>query len=145
MPRAKRSPEDEFRAVIGASYANVPVAELAEALGKLVKRRTAKPRTVSVGKDGRPKPYVGQSPSASGSAPRAKPRRIGKTRRYIKTNKLDMSRVGTFRRYMISIIRAHTDTASANAYHATCDNPKFAKNKLDFNWAVDNGYITWED
>lgn len=71
-------------------------------------------------------------------------RRVGKMRRYTATTKPDYSRPGTFRTYMISTIRAHTDTQSANAAHALCDNPSFAKNKLDFNWAADNGYITFD-
>jgi hypothetical protein len=62
---------------------------------------------------------------------------------YDSTTQPDVSRYGTFRRYMITTIRAHNDTRSANAAHALCDNPSFAKNKLDFNWAADNGYINW--
>lgn len=70
-------------------------------------------------------------------------RRLGKYQRYEATSKVDISRHGTFRRYMISTIRAHTDTHSANEAHASCDNPSFAKNRLDFNWAADNGYINF--
>jgi hypothetical protein len=44
---------------------------------------------------------------------------------------------------MIATIRAHTNTRAANQCPCACDNPAFAKNRLDFNWAADNGYITF--
>jgi len=71
-------------------------------------------------------------------------RRLGKFQRYHATSKPDYSRPGTFRTYMIATIRAHTDTHSANAAHALCEEPSFAKNRLDFNWAADNGYIEFD-
>lgn len=150
MPRVKQSPVDLFKATISAAYADVSQPDLSDALGKLLRRKLAKPRVLPTGPDGRPPRYVEQlSPSGQAAVAaamaderRRKARRVGKYRRYTTTTKVDHSRVGTFRRYMIATIRAHGNTALANAAHAVCDNPKFSKNKLDFNWAADSGYIT---
>lgn len=67
--------------------------------------------------------------------------RKGAVRTYKATKKEDVSREGTFRRYMISTIRAHTDTETAKAAHAKSG--QYQKDKLNFNWAEQNGFIAW--
>lgn len=137
MSRKAKTPTLEE--AVAAIAVAAPLDDLADALGELVKRRLCKPQ---------PQP-MSMSPSAAHqayrqqrAAQRAKPRRVGKLQRYTVTGKWNDARFGTFRHYMIRTIIAHTDTRAADAAHATCDNPKFAKNKLDFRWAADNGYIT---
>jgi hypothetical protein len=126
---------------VAKAVASAPTGAIADALSALVLmrlRRTPRPT--------QPTPSVtpAQRPAPTPSGARRSPRRTaGKLRYYDSTTQPDVSRYGTFRRYMITTIRAHTDTRSANAAHALCDNPSFAKNKLDFNWAADNGYINW--
>lgn len=65
----------------------------------------------------------------------------GEPRKYKAGSKKDESRDGTFRRYMLTTILAHKDTAAANAAHAKSH--QFASNKLDFNWSAAQGYIVW--
>jgi hypothetical protein len=143
MPRAT-----PLAAHVAKTVSNAPSKDIAGALKALVIARLRKPaRTTQT--PHWPKPWdFGDVPAKAGvrgmGGHRRSPRRLGKVRFYKATAMPDVSRYGTFRRYMISTIRAHNDTRSANAAHALCDDPKFAKNKLDFNWAADNGYITWE-
>lgn len=137
----QQSPALVFADAILSASAKARNEELRDALGELVKRRLRKPKKVLIG-------YLNVAtgevrPVSQPKAQRRSPRRVA-FKRYTATQMTDTSRYGTFRRYMITTIRAHNDTLSANAEHAKCDNPKFAKNKLDFNWAADNGYITFE-
>lgn len=127
---------DPFTAHVAKAAKAHPAKAVAAALGKLIKARLTKPRPV-------PTQYGVVPVLGQAKAVRRSPRRLGRFRAYTPTTKPDVSRYGTFRKYMISTIRAHTDTRAANNAHATCDNPAFAKNKLDFNWAADNGYITF--
>jgi hypothetical protein len=125
---------------VAKAVASAPTGKLADALGALVAARLRKPTRTT---QPTPSALPMQRPTPTPSTSRRSPRRLGKVRFYDSTTQPDVSRYGTFRRYMITTIRAHNDTRSANAAHALCDNPSFAKNKLDFNWAADNGYINW--
>lgn len=138
MPR-KAQPKDSFEARVITASKLADTTALATTLGQLVvaKARRAVRRTTAI-----PMPTT-PMPSAP-SKRRGKVRRLGKYQRYTATTKPDISRYGTFRKYVLTTIRAHTDTHSANQAHALCDNPAFAKNRLDFNWAADNGYITFD-
>lgn len=49
------------------------------------------------------------------------------------------ARADTWRHHMTSMIVSATDTAAAKAKHAKSG--KFPGNKLDFNWAANNGFI----
>lgn len=75
--------------------------------------------------------------------PRRAPIRRGRVKAYTPTAKVDISRLGTFRHYMLATIRAHSNTLAAEEAHASCDDPKFAGKKLDFGWAAAEGYITF--
>lgn len=55
--------------------------------------------------------------------------------------KLATVRPDTFREYMVTTILAHKDTASAKAAHAKSG--KYSNERLNFNWARANGYITY--
>lgn len=134
-----RKPDGFAKHVLGVAV-KAPAKDLAAALGALVAARLRARMARSVA-------WTPPTPARATATPaqrRSGKRRLGKFQRYVATGKLDTSRYGTFRRYMISTIRAHTNTRDANTAHATCDNPSFAKNRLDFNWAADNGYITFE-
>lgn len=118
-----------------------PNKEIAEALGKLVKARLSKPK---------PRRLVAEYTSfdlardAIRTAPpkvRRSARRRGRNQSYRATGKPDISRLGTFRHYMLQVICRHESTWAAESEHALCDNPKFAKNRLDFSWAAAEGYI----
>ena len=129
---------------------DVDVKALSEALGALVRNRLSKPRRFKASLKTPTQWPPERSPerivreALTEAQRRRRPRRVGVRKPYSKTTKLDFSRTGTFRHYMLALIRRHSNTWDANREHATCDNPKFAKNKLDFNWAADNGYINWE-
>lgn len=119
-----------------------PKAELAMALGALVKARLRKPVVDEVGK----RTFNITRITGVAGVDRAKPqrrsaRRRGRNQAYIPTSKVDVSRLGTFRHYMLKVIREHSHTWEAETAHAKCDNPKFAKNRLDFSWAAAEGYI----
>ena len=136
-----KDPDAMFAEAIAKINAGASSAVLAPAIAAIVKaRRGSAPAAPRPTPAPRPLPSLPPRPAT----PRAAPRRTGKTRRYSPTGKVDTSRVGTFRRYMLTTIRSFTNTAEANRANAACTVPKFAKNKLDFNWAADNGYITWE-
>lgn len=77
------------------------------------------------------------------SSKRRSPRKLGRIRFYTPTDKVDVSRLGTWRHHMISVIRRHTNTRDAQLENTNHDNPKFASQRLDFNWAADNGFINW--
>lgn len=83
-----------------------------------------------------------RQPAAPKAAkPKAEPRgpRSTASQTYKPGPKVDESRPGTFRRYMLSTILAHRDTDSAKAAHA--QSGQHQKDKLNFKWAHDNGYI----
>lgn len=128
------------------------VGALATQLGKLVAARLSKRQKAvqAAASMGRPDLLysaadraAAQSVMAEATFPRRKRslRRRGRTQSYVATTKVDTSRLGTFRHYMLKLIREHSDTWSAERAHATCENPKFAKNRLDFSWAASEGYI----
>jgi len=133
---------------VSRCVATAPSEKIAAALKAFVLAKLRKPVRTTPASPAWPKPWdfgdVPAKPAPRAGGQRRSPRRLGKVRFYTATAQPDVSRYGTFRRYMITTIRAHTDTRSANAAHAQCDNPAFAKNKLDFNWAADNGYINWK-
>lgn len=81
------------------------------------------------------------TPEPKAKVTRRSTRRRGRNQAYVPTSKPDISRLGTFRHYMLQTIRRHKCTWDAEAEHANCDNPKFAKNRLDFSWAASEGYI----
>lgn len=140
-------------AVVGASFkavqeylkANKPEAKLAKgldgknapqsAMAAAASRAGAKATDVPATKATAPKT------TGKASATSKLSRKGGAVRTYKATKKEDVSRDGTFRKYMISTIRAHTDTDSAKAAHAKSG--QYAKDKLNFNWAEQNGFIAW--
>lgn len=133
-----------FAAHVAKLSAKADRKALGKAVGALTKARLTK-RTA-------PKPERIDDPARTearalvadiAKRQRRSPRRLGRYRAYTPTQKPDVSRLGTFRHYMLSVIRKHSDTNAANTEHSACDNPSWAKNKLDFNWAADNGYITF--
>jgi hypothetical protein len=132
---------DVFAATVQAARKAADGKAIAAALGALVKAKVRKPAPPR-------QSFASRVHNAQAALPtigkRRSARRLGKFQRYTPTSKPDYSRPGTFRTYMIATIRAHTDTHSANQAHALCDTPAFAKNRLDFNWAADNGYITFD-
>jgi hypothetical protein len=136
---------------IAKAVGAAPVQELMDGLKDLVllrlrrPQRTTQPTPDPIGAVNASVPWSESRVVTGSSRPRraSRPRRLGRIKFYEATSKLDVSRSGTFRRYMISTIRAHTNTCDANRTHEECSNPQFAKNKLDFNWAADNGYIRW--
>lgn len=140
--------KDPFAAHVTASAksAKSSSTEIAAALGALVTARLRKRQRTT--QQNSSDSFASRVHNAQAAMPRIGkrrvPRRLGRIRFYEVTSKPDVSRYGTFRRYMITTIRKHTDTASAQREHDQCDEPKFAKNKLDFNWAADNGYINWK-
>lgn len=66
-------------------------------------------------------------------------RRLGKYQRYEVIRRLNTSKRGTWTRYMVDIILAHTEVQAANETHAASG--EYAGKRLDFNWAVAQGYI----
>lgn len=154
MTRKAKPKELAFADHVLSAAAETPRKELSEALSSLVLKRL---HTKAIARINRALGGLSVPKGMSAAeaerriAGRATPtrtrrsaRRLGRFRRYTPTTKPDFSRPGTFRTYMISTIRAHTNTRDAQAAHDACTEPKFAKNKLDFNWAADNGYITFD-
>lgn len=146
MPSA--DPHKAFERHVRSASGKSSTSAIASALGKLVSaklKRRASDRTASPTSLQRARLQGGSTPLAPRPQPkRRSPRRLGRNRAYAPTTKPDTSRLGTFRHYMIALMRRHSNTRAAELEHAECDNPKFSKNKLDFNWAADNGYITFE-
>lgn len=149
MPSAKRKPKpDAFTAYVNKVAKQADSAALATSLGALTKLRlgSRSKRQVADTMRAEAKPQRGwdlaKPPSEHNERQRRSPRRLGRYRAYTPTAKPDVSRLGTFRHYMLSTIRKHSDTVAANNEHADCDRADWASKKLDFNWAADNGYIT---
>ena len=150
MP-AKVSPQAAFTKAVTAASRKSSSKAIASALGELVKARLKSHQ--------RPKPEAFRMTTLPDGTRRAVPpdtdtlakvafprrrrslRRRGRNQSYRVTAKVDISRLGTFRHYMLTTIRKHTSTWDAENEHEGCDNPKFAKNKLDFSWAAAEGYI----
>lgn len=133
------------------------MADLAKAVRALAKKADIKALSVALEellKAAPPKPKAAPAfvpdtswkPAASDWKPatrtRRSSRRVPRFQSYSPTGKRNDARFGTFRHYMIATILAHKTIGEAMFAHGKCDNPKFSKNKLDFNWAVTNGYIT---
>lgn len=139
---ARKPKPDAFTAHVLAASAKSSSKPIAAALGALVTKRLRSRQRPTVAAQ---RVIAEQAVSALGAAqfPRRKRslRRRGRMQSYRSTGKVDISRLGTFRHYMLATIRAHGDTWAAEAAHAACDNPKFAKNRLDFGWAASEGYI----
>lgn len=73
---------------------------------------------------------------------RAKSRRVVARDQRYEWIGFDTSRVGTFRRYMLSeIIKPHTSTAEARSAHIRSG--RFADQTINFTWAEKEGYIRW--
>lgn len=139
-------------AVVGASFkavqeflkTNKPEAKLARgldgkdapqsAMAAAASRATAKA-------DAKAAAPAASAKTTKASASAKLSRKAGAARTYKATKKEDVSRDGTFRKYMISTIRAYTDTETAKAAHAKSG--QYAKDKLNFNWAEQNGFIAW--
>jgi len=117
------------------------VKGLAVALGELLKASPAPPKPV---RDPfrSPLPVPATDGGWKAATRTRRSRRAPRFQRYSPTGKRNDARFGTFRHYMIATILAHTSISDAMFAHGKCDNPKFTKNKLDFHWAVSNGYIT---
>lgn len=157
MPRAKAIKPEQFAEYVASVAAKADRSELSTTLGKLVAKRLEKQSIAAVAAQLRryPSSFSGDTAGTLAAMDastsygdlakrkRRSARRIGRAKAYTPTNRTDVSRIGTFRHYMIATIRRHNNTADAEREHATCDNPKFAKNRLDFNWAADNGFINW--
>ena len=155
MPRAKASKPkgDAFTTYVSAIAAKADPSELSTTLGKLVSARLRKRSVAEVARQLRreagPRSDTWGTEAALDASlarsvtKRRRARRIGRAKPYTPTTKVDISRLGTFRHYMIQTIRKHSNTADAEREHNECDNPKFSKNRLDFNWAADNGFIIW--
>jgi hypothetical protein len=131
----------DFAAEVRALAKKTKPKPLAEALGALLAAKPEQPRftprvipTTPV-----PTPTGGSWKTATRTR---RGRRVPRFQRYTPTGKRNDARFGTFRHYMIATILAHGDVNAASFAHGKCDNPKFAKNKLDFAWAATNGYIT---
>lgn len=129
-----------------------PVAELADALQDLVLLRLKKRAIAEINANlsRAPRSLFDDEAAkrrAAAEALKSLPRKARSTRRrgrnqnYVSTGKTDISRLGTFRHYMIRLVREHSCTWDAERAHAVCDNPKFAKNRLDFAWMAAEGYI----
>lgn len=92
-------------------------------------------------------PKGGDKKAAAAKAKPAKEAKVPSTggidRKYKATKKEDVSKPDSFRNYMISTIRAHTQTSAAKAAHAASG--KFGHERLNFKWAHDNGYIVLAD
>ncbi len=134
---AKAKPQG-FAAAVEALGKAMPVDALGKALGALVNKRLVKP--VAPVPTPTPIPTPTRRPVPTGTRRRA--RRIH-FKAYSATGKRNDARPGTFRHYMINVIRGASNTSEAQRVHILCDNAKFAGNKLDFNWTADNGYITF--
>lgn len=149
---------------VKALVKQAPAKELAEALGDLVLKRLRDAKVRELDAVVRrcpaptptawPDPYPDRpdrqapapmSPSRARSTPRARGgRRRGRIQNYEVTGKRNDARWGTWRHYMINMVLKHTSTLSAEIDHETnCDNPKFAKNRLDFGWCAANGFINF--
>lgn len=69
-----------------------------------------------------------------------KRRAVSRVQRYELTGKRDVSRLGTFRNYMLTtIILAHTEVTAARAAHMASG--MFADQTINFVWAEKEGYI----
>jgi hypothetical protein len=128
----------DFAAEVRALAAKAKPKPLAEALGAILTAKPAPPRRV-IPAEPTPTPTGGSWKPATRTR---RSRRVPRFQRYTPTGKRNDARFGTFRHYMIATILAHGDVNAASFAHGKCDNPKFAKNKLDFAWAATNGYIT---
>src|SRR6478752_5601698 len=104
-----------FEAHVTKAAKLAPVSDLAEALGSVVLVRSHAKAVAHIQR------VVSAAPAARPTR-RASPRRIGRAKAYTPTTAYNNSRSGTFRHYMIELIRAHRDTASAEAAHAVCSN-----------------------
>jgi stage V sporulation protein SpoVS len=136
MGSAKAKP-DPFTAHVLAASAKSSAKPIAKALGALVAARLRK-RQRTTQQTYRAAPVLD---TVKAVKTRRSARRRGRNQHYRVTAKVDISRLGTFRHYMLATIRKHEWTWNAETEHADCDNPKFAKNKLDFSWAAAEGYI----
>lgn len=79
-------------------------------------------------------------PAAPKAAKNKQPSR-GVERSYKLGTKANEAKAGTWRHHMLTVMQKHGDTAKAKAAHAKSG--KFSSNKLDFNWANAQGYITF--
>lgn len=84
---------------------------------------------------------AGTSKSAPKAAKAAGAPRGG-DRVYSATKKPVEAREGTWRHYMLTMIRSAVSTSAANAAHAK--SKQFSGNKLDFNWSAREGYIVFK-
>jgi hypothetical protein len=141
MPRANA---DAFEAAVRAASGKADAKAIAAALGKLVKAKLAsRQRPTQPSPAIPPRTFAPAAPTTTArNSLRRRSVRRGKNQRYAATGKVDISRLGTYRHYMLRVIREHDNTWAAEAAHAQCDNPKFAKNRLDFGWAAAEGFIT---
>lgn len=132
-----------FEKAVRQASAKADASAIAAALGALVaeRLRVAVARPVATA---RPMPSTTPTLPRAALNRRSTGRRRGRMQRYTPTAKVDISRIGTFRHYMLRVIREHTDTWSAEQAHARCENSKFAKNRLDFGWAAAEGFITFD-
>lgn len=67
----------------------------------------------------------------------------GLDRKYKNAGRKDESKPDTFRRYMLTTIMSHKNTAAAKEAHKASG--QYPTHKLDFNWAAQQGYIAFTD
>lgn len=138
-----------FKAVVAlhaSILAHQPAAKLANGLDA----RNAPQSAMAAAKRGKPEAPAAKPAKATPAPKAAKPAKEAKApatggvdRKYKATKKEDNSKPESFRRYMISTIRAHGTTSAAKAAHAASG--KFGHERLNFKWAHDNGYIVLAD
>lgn len=140
MAARKAKPQD-LQAQVHAIAVAADHKPLADALLDIVRRRT---RNVHVHGPARSQTVPSGTSTAKPTVRRTmRSRRFGRTQLYEKQPGADMLlgrvRHGTYRKYMLRTILAHTDTAAAEAAHRASD--EYSSQKLDFKWSADNGFI----
>jgi len=130
----------EAKLATGLDGRNAPQSAqaAAESKAKPEGKASQSPANTSVGKNTKTASGTKTAPVAKASAG-AKLAQKGDDRAYVATDKEDTSRDGTFRRYMINTIRAHKTVGAAKAAHAKSG--QYSKDKLNHNWAAQNGFI----
>lgn len=137
------------RAVVGRSFIKLqewdaanpapkPRAKLARGIESRQAPHSAK-AVADQGPEGRAKPAKGvKAPKAEKNKAPSK----GVDRQYkVNAKAENKARPDSWRYHMTQMITGSTDTASAKAKHVKSG--KFSANKLDFNWAANNGFITF--
>jgi hypothetical protein len=154
--RPARGDSKEFRAIaqLNSNYdaasawntanpASKPQARLANGIGPKDAPHSAKAVADQKTNNAKAAPAkaTGKGKARADKAPKAKAPARGVDRDYTVGKTAIVAKPDTWRGYMLGIMVKHTNTAKAKAAHAKSG--KFASNKLDFNWANAQGYITF--